>query len=81
MHVCQRCRGNLKTCDGEIPSSSFDLTVACAEQHAYQNASGTLITPIRPTVFHYHCRAECIKAAEPNFIPSGVCIPEAMYCP
>ena len=33
MHVCQRCRGNLKTCNGEISSPPFDLTVA----HAYQN--------------------------------------------
>ena len=30
--------------------------------------NGTLITPIRPTVYHYHCRAEYIKAAEPSFI-------------
>ena len=28
-----------------------------------------LITPIRPTVYHYYCRAEYIKSAEPSFIP------------
>ena len=54
IRVCQGCRGSLKTSDGAVPSPPFDLTVARAEQRPFRDSSGDLITPKRPTVYHYH---------------------------
>ena len=70
IRVCQGCRGSLKTSDGAVPSPPFDLTVARAEQRPFRDTTGNLISPKRPTVYHYHCKLECIKAVEPQFIPS-----------
>ena len=70
IRVCQGCRGSLKTSDGAVPSPPFDLAVARAEQRPFRDSSGDLITPKRPTVYHYHCKLECIKAVEPHFILS-----------
>ena len=75
IRVCQGCRGSLKTSDGAVPSPPFDLTVARAEQRPFRDTSGTLITPKRPTVYHYHCNLGCIKAVEAHFVPSSICIP------
>ena len=75
IRVCQGCRGSLKTSDGVVPSPPFDLTVARAEQRPFRDTSGTLITPKRPTVYHYHCNLGCIKAVEAHFVPSSICIP------
>ena len=79
IRVCQGCRGSLKTSDGAVPSLPFDLAVACAEQGPFCDSSGDLITPKRPTVYHYHCKLECIKAVKPHFIPSSVRIPEDVH--
>ena len=38
--------------------------------------SSNLITPKRPIVYHNHPRLPCIKAAEPHFVPSSLCIPQ-----
>ena len=80
IRVCQGCRGSLKTTDGDVPSPPYDLAVARAEQRPFRDSSGNLITPKRPTVYHYHCKVECIKAVEPHFVPSSVRIPEDV-CP
>ena len=75
IRVCQGCRGSLKTSDGAVPSPPFDLTIAHAEQRPFRDSSGNLITPKRPTVYHYHYhfKVECIKAL---FVPSSVRIPD-----
>lgn len=75
IRICQGCRGSLKTSDGAVPSPPYDLTVARAEQRPFRDTSGNLITPKRPTVYHYHCKPECIKAVEPHFISSSICVP------
>ena len=76
IRICQGCRGSLRTSDGALPSPPFDLAVARAEQRPFRDLRGNLITPKRPTIYHYHCTADCIKAAEPNFIPSSIHIPQ-----
>ena len=76
IRVCQGCRGSLRTSDGALPSTSFDLAVARAEQHPFRDLSRNLITPKRPTTYHYHCTMDCIKAMECNFIPSSIHIPQ-----
>ena len=63
------------TSDGAVPSPPFDLTVAHAVQHPLCDTTGSLITPNRPTVYYYHFKLECIKALEPQFIPSSIRIP------
>ena len=71
IRICQGCRDTLYTVDGQIPAPPYmyDLTIARAEQLSYRDTSGNLITPRKATTSHYHCWIECIKAAEPNFVP------------
>ena len=79
IRVCQGCQGSLKTSDGAVPSPPFDLTVARTEQRPFRDTAGNLITPKRPTVYHYHFKLECIKAVEPQFVPSSICIPADVH--
>ena len=69
--VCQGCRGSLKTSDGAIPSPPFDLS-----DPGIRSRFSNLITPKRPIVYQNHRRLGCIKAAEPHFVPSSLCIPQ-----
>jgi hypothetical protein len=65
----------LKTFDGAVRSPPFDLAVAPVEQRPFRDTTSTLITPKRPTVYHYHCKLECIKNVEPQSVPSSIQIP------
>ena len=75
IRVCQGCHGSLRLANGNVPLPPFDLTVARAERRQFRDPSGTLITPRRESVCHYHCRLECIRAVEANFIPSSLIVP------
>ena len=72
----QSVRGSLRTTDGGVPPSPYNLVIARAERcTAFRNTSGVLITPRRETICHYHCKLDCIRAAEPSFVPSSLSIP------
>jgi hypothetical protein len=75
IRVCQGCHGSLRLGNGNVPAPPFDVTVARTERRSFRDPSGTLITPRRESVCHYHCRVECIKAVQPNFIPSSLIVP------
>ena len=75
IRVCQGCKGSLKTTDNHVPTSPFDMAVAHAENRPFRDTSGNLVTPKRVTVYHYHCRPQCIQAVEPYFILSSLLIP------
>ena len=79
IRVCQGCRNALRRPDGAIPNPPYDLTVARAERRPFRDTSGNLITPKKEIAAHYHCRVECIKAAEPNFVPWSLHIPRDIY--
>lgn len=66
----------MKTSDDAVPSLPFDHTVVRAELRPFRDSSGDLITPKRPTVYHYHLKLECIKAVEPQFVPSSIRVPD-----
>ena len=75
IRVCQGCKGSLKTTDNRIPTPPFDIVAARSENRPFRDASGNLITPKRATVYHYHCRPQCIQAVEPHFILSSLLVP------
>lgn len=75
IRVCQGCRGTLRLPDGSIPVAPFDMVVARMERRAFRDATGTLKTPVRPSAAHYHFKLACIRAVEPNFMPSSMQIP------
>ena len=79
IRVCRGCRGNLRTADGGIPPPPYDMIIARAERCTFRNSSGELITPRRETVCHYHCKVECLRAAEPGFVCSSLHIPQDIY--
>ena len=62
-----------------MPPAPYDLTVARSERRAFRDSSGTLVTPRRETISHYHERLECIRAVEPNFVPATLHIPTDIY--
>ena len=75
IRVCHGCRGSLRTTDGGVPPSPYNLVIARAERCTFRNTSGELITPHRETICHYHCKLDCIRAAEQSFVPSSLSIP------
>ena len=75
IRICQGCKGSLKTSDNRIPMPPFDIAAARSENRPFRDASGNLITPKRATVYHYHCRPQCIQAVEPHFILSSLLVP------
>lgn len=77
--MCQGCRSTLRTADGQISLAPYDLTVARAERRSFRDSAGNLITPRKETAAHQHCRIECIKAAEPGFVPYSLCVPTDVY--
>ena len=79
IRMCQGCRSTLRTADGQIPLAPYDLTIARAERRSFRDPAGNLITPRKETTSHYHCRIECVKAAEPGFIPYSLRIPTDIY--
>ena len=56
IRVCRGCRGSLRTTDGGVPPSTYNLIIARAERCTFRNTSGELITPRRETICHYHCK-------------------------
>ena len=56
-----------------VPFQVLHLTLAIQGSR-----SSNLTTPKRPIVYHNHRRLGCIKAAEPHFVPSSLCIPQDM---
>lgn len=79
IRMCQGCRTTLRTKEGLTPPPPHDLTIARAERRPYRNASGTLVTPTRETASHYHCREECVKAADPGFVSVSLRVPVDIY--
>ena len=79
IRMCQGCRSSLRTADGQIPLAPYDLTIARAERRSFRDPAGNLITPRKETTSHSHCRTECVKAAEPGFIPYSLRIPTDVY--
>ena len=75
IRICQGCKGSLKTSDNRIPTPPFDIAAARSENRPFRDASGNLITPKRATLYHYHCRPQCIQAVEPHFILSSLVVP------
>ena len=75
MRVCQGCRGMLKRSDGSVPALPFDLCAARAERRSSRDASGTLITPQKEQLAHYHLNLSCIRAVAPTFVPSSLIVP------
>ena len=65
--------------DGQIPLAPYDLTVARAEHRSFRDNAGNLITPRKETAAHYHCRIECVKVAEPGFVPYSLHVPTDIY--
>lgn len=55
------------------------MVAAQAEKRQFLGASGTLTTPVKPSTAHYLISVQCIRAAEPQFIPSTMHIPEDVY--
>lgn len=70
IRVCQGCRGSLRLTNGSVPLPPFDLVIARMEKRSYRDSSGVLRTPTRPSASHYHLKLVCVKAIEPNFIPT-----------
>ena len=77
--MCQGCCNSLRNNDQTIPPAPYDLLVARSESRAFRDSSGTLVTPRRETVSHYHGRLECIRAVEPNFVPATLRISTNIY--
>ena len=48
---------------------TFDLVVARKECRPYKAQGGKTKTPLVPTYSHYHVSIQCIRAAEPMFMP------------
>ena len=70
IRVCQGCRGSLRLTNGSVPQPPFDLVIARMEKRSYCDSSGILRTPSRPSAAHYHLKLVCVRAIEPNFIPT-----------
>lgn len=76
IRMCQGCRSVLRLADGSIPAPPFDLIIARAERRSFRDKFGTLVTPQREQVCHYHLRLDCVKAAEPTFVAVALRVPE-----
>ena len=74
--MCQGCRNSLRTADGKILPPPFDLTISRAERRQFRDTNGTLVTPRRETVCHYHCSVTCVKSVDPTFHPSFLHVPD-----
>lgn len=79
IRTCQGCRSSLRVGNGQVPLPPHDLAIARAERRSFRNASGTLITPRKESNAHYHCRLECVKAVEPNFVSFSLRIPSDIH--
>ena len=75
IRICQGCRGSVRSADGYIPSPPHDVVVARLEKRHFQDQSGTLKTPYKPSAAHYHARLACIRAGDPSFVPFSLVIP------
>ena len=73
-YVCQGCRGSLWLPNGLVPAPPFDV-VARMEKRSFCDSDGTLRTPMRPSLAHYHAHLACIHAVEPNFVASTLRVP------
>ena len=80
IRVCQGCRGSLRSADGTVPSPPFDVVIARLEKRQFRDASGILKTSAKPSAAHYHFRLACIRACEPNFLPSTLTVPRDVAC-
>lgn len=75
IRICQGCGGSLRLSNGSIPAPPFNIVVARMERRVYHDPSGAVKTPARPSACHYHFKLACIRAMEPNFIPTMLQIP------
>ena len=79
IRICHGCRSSLCTTTGMVPNPPYDITIARAERRPYRDVSGNLVTPQKETAAHYHVRIDCVKAADPNFVPMSLHIPSDIY--
>ena len=54
----------------------FDLVVARKECQPYRAQGGETKTPSVPSNSHYHVNMQCIRAAEPMFMPQQLVVPD-----
>ena len=62
-----------------VPNPPYDITFARAERCPYRDVLGNLVTPQKKTAAHYHVHIDCVKAADPNFVPMSLHIPSDIY--
>ena len=78
IRTCQGCHSTLRP-GGAIPNPPYNLTVARAERRPYRNTSGTVVTPYKESISHYHCCVECVQSGDPKFVPMSLLIPLDLY--
>ena len=76
IQICQSCRIPFHSTSTEEP---FDLVVARKECRPYKTQGGETKTPSVPSNSHYHVSMQCIRAAEPMFMPQQMVVPEDVY--
>ena len=73
IQICQSCRIPFHSTNTEPP---FDLVIARKECRPYRAQGGESKTPSVPSNSHYHVSMQCIRAAEPMFMPQQLVIPD-----
>lgn len=78
---CYGCKGVLKLRRGEdffTPDPPEDLVIISSTRRTYWQ-NGELRTGRLGNVY-FHCKVECVKNLQPQFIPFLVIIPTAVKC-
>ena len=75
IRICQGCRGSLRLADGMVPNPPYDVVIAHLEKRQFRDASGMLKIPAKHSAAHYHFCLACIRACDPNFLPTALHIP------
>ena len=58
-----------------VPIPPYDVVIAHLEKRQFHDASGMLNIPAKHSAAHYHFRLACIRACNPNFLPTALHIP------
>ena len=73
---CQGCKGQLRSPGTPLPLPPHDLIVSRLECRPYMTPEKIVKTPKTPSNAHYHLRVECLRAADPQFSPRCLVVPE-----